>query len=187
MEKLTYDELLANYEIRRLQQGETIKSFDCGDADLNDFILNEAHLYRNELIAVSYVFEQKETKEVLGYFSLANDRVSVTDFDSNSAFNRFRKQRFVHEKRLRTYPAVKICRLGVSASMRGKAVGSFLLDFVKSYFLVDNKTGCRFVTVDAYKDAVPFYEKNNFLPLRNDDEEKDTATQLLFFDLASVK
>lgn len=186
MEKISYEELLADYTIRRLQQGKKIASFDCGDADLNDFIVNEAHLYRNELIAVSYVFEHKHTGEVVGYFSLANDRVSVTDFASNSAFNRFRRQRFVHEKRLRTYPAVKICRLGISQSMRGRSVGSFLLDFIKSYFLVDNKTGCRFVTVDAYTEAVPFYEKNNFQLLRNDDEQT-SATQLLFFDLASVK
>ena len=29
-----------NYEVRRLQEGEKVESFDCGDADLNDFILN---------------------------------------------------------------------------------------------------------------------------------------------------
>ena len=32
-----------DYKIRRLQQGEKIESFDCGDADLNDFIINESH------------------------------------------------------------------------------------------------------------------------------------------------
>ena len=119
------------------------------------------------------------------YFSLANDRVSVTDFESNSAFNRFRRKRFAYEKRLRTYPAVKICRLAVAQSMRGKAIGSFLLDFIKSYFFVDNKTGCRFVTVDAYLDAVPFYERNDFSLLKSKDE--DLVTRLLFFDLASAK
>ena len=168
-----------------MQQNEKINAFDCGDADLNDFIINEAHLYRNELIAVSYVLENKTTKDVTAYFSLANDRVSVTDFESNSAFNRFRRKRFAHEKRLRTYPAVKICRLAVAQSMRGKAIGSFLLDFIKSYFLVDNKTGCRFVTVDAYLDAVPFYERNDFSLLKSKDE--DLVTRLLFFDLASAK
>ena len=90
-----------------------------------------------------------------------------------------------NEKRLRTYPAVKICRLAVAQSMRGKAIGSFLLDFIKSYFLVDNKTGCRFVTVDAYLDAVPFYERNDFSLLKSKDE--DLVTRLLFFDLASIK
>lgn len=185
MEHLSYEKLLANYDIRRLQQGETVSYFDCGDADLNDFIVNEAHHYRNELIAVSYILEEKTTKNVTAYFSLANDRVSVTDFESNSAFNRFKRKRFVHEKRLRTYPAVKICRLGVAQSMRGRAIGSFLLDFIKSYFLVDNKTGCRFVTVDAYLDAIPFYEHNDFQHLKSRDE--DLITRLLFFDLASVK
>ena len=33
-----------NYEIRRLQEGEKVESFDCGDADLNDFILNVQRL-----------------------------------------------------------------------------------------------------------------------------------------------
>ena len=100
MEQFSYNELLANYDIRRLQQNEKINAFDCGDADLNDFIINEAHLYRNELIAVSYVLENKTTKDVTAYFSLANDRVSVTDFESN----RFRRKRFAYEKSLDAVP-----------------------------------------------------------------------------------
>ena len=174
-----------DYHIRRLQQGERIESFDCGDEDLNDFIINESHHYRDALIAVTYVYEHRVTGEIIAYFSLANDRVSVTDFESKTEFNRFRKHRFVNEKRIRSYPAVKICRLGVSHSVRGQGVGSILLDFVKSYFLVDNKTGCRFVTVDAYIDAVPFYERNDFLHLKGLDE--DPVTRLLFYDLNDME
>ena len=37
---------------------EIIKSFDCGDVDLNDFILNESMFYRKALLAVSYVVEK---------------------------------------------------------------------------------------------------------------------------------
>ena len=33
------------YEMRKLNISEKIKSFDCGDTDLNDFILNESFLY----------------------------------------------------------------------------------------------------------------------------------------------
>ena len=176
-----------DYKIRRLQQGEKIESFDCGDADLNDFILNEAHHYRNALIAVTYVYEHCETGEIVGYFSLANDRVSITDFENKTEFNRFRRHRFVNEKRIRSYPAVKVCLLGLSQSMRGQGIGSVLLDFIKSYFLVDNKTGCRFVTVDAYPNAVSFYEYNDFQPLRNDDEPLDMPTQLLFYDLNDME
>lgn len=50
---------------------------------------------------------------------------------------------------------------------------------------MDNKTGCRFVTVDAYIDAVPFYERNDFLHLKGLDE--DPVTRLLFYDLNDME
>ena len=56
-----------------------------------------------------------------------------------------------------------------------------LNDFIKHYFVADNKTGCRFITVDAYAAAIPFYLKNGFVPLN--DEEADEPTRLLYFDL----
>ena len=50
--------------------------------------------------------------------------------------------------------------------------------------VLENKTGCRFLTVDAYAAAVPFYEKNGFIPLNN--EDVDSATRLLYFDLNDI-
>ena len=49
----------------------------------------------------------------------------------------------------------------------------------------DNKAGCRFITVDAYTDAIPFYLKQGFLPLSKEDEGADT--RLLYSDLETVK
>ena len=135
MEKFSKEYFYENYNVRKLQLGETVESFDCGDTDKTDF-------------------------------------------------NRFRKHRFVNEKRLQSYPAVKLCRLGVAQSIRGKNVGSMLLDFIKLYFIGENKTGCRFITVDAYINAVPFYEHNDFQHLKIHDE--DRITRLLFFDLSDI-
>jgi len=56
-----------------------------------------------------------------------------------------------------------------------------LLDFIKRYFTIDNKTGCRFITVDAYAAAIPFYLHNGFVPLN--EEDADEPTRLLYFDL----
>lgn len=53
------EEIRRHYRIRRLGKAERIGSFDCGDADLNDFILNESAFYREALLAVSYVFERR--------------------------------------------------------------------------------------------------------------------------------
>ena len=144
--------------IARLEKEETVKTFDCGDSDLNDFIINESRLYRKEKLAVTYVLEDEtdtEHEHIVAFFSLSNDRISISDFDTKTKYNRFSK-RFNNHKRLKSYPAAKIGRLGVSLNMRGNSVGSFLLDFIKRFFTADNKTGCRFITVDAYAAAIPF-------------------------------
>ena len=62
-------------------------------------------------------------------------------------------------------------------------IGTHIIDFIKLYFLEDNKTGCRFITVDAYNAAVPFYEKNGFRFLQ---QREDSPTQLMYFDLMNV-
>ena len=172
------------YEIRILQKDEKVKSFNCGDDDLNDFLLNRSNSFRKALLAVTYVFENIESKEVIGYFSLANDRVSLTDFENKTEFNRFRRNRFVNGKRMKSYPSVKICRLGINKDFHGKGIGSMLLNFIKSYFLKENKTGCRFITVDAYNDAIPFYQNNDFQYLKN--EEDDIVTRSLYYDLNDI-
>lgn len=175
------------YDIVRLDEDDIVLSFDCGDADLNDFIMKEASLYRKSLLSVSYALLKKcNPDEIVGFFSMANDKVALGDFADKTEFNRFRKkQGFPQSKRLKSYPAVKICRLAVSNGYKGLKIGSFLLDFVKTYFVVDNKSGCRFLTVDAYIQAIPFYEKNGFqkLGLVN---EGDPHTRLLFYDLNAI-
>ena len=173
---------LKPYTIRRLRKNETIKSFDCGDEDLNDFIMNRVDDYLKTMLAVTYVFEHKATGKIIGYFSLANDRISIDDFDNNTKFNRFRRHRFVNEKRIKSYPAVKICRLGIDNDFKGYGVGSMLIDFIKSYYKKGNNAGCRFLTVDAYLDAVSFYERNKFQCLNDD----NSRTHLLYYDLNEI-
>ena len=51
--------------------------------------------------------------------------------------------------------------------------------------LNDTKAGCRFITVDAYREAIPFYEKNGFVPLNQDDA--DDVTRVLYFDLMDLE
>lgn len=172
----------SSFRVRKLRNDETIESFDCGNNDLNDFIVSRAQSYHKLLIAVTYICEDVDSGAILGYFSLAYDKISIDDFDSNTDFNRFRRRRFINEKRIRSYPAVKICRLGVHNKCKGTGIGTILIDFIKSYFLVNNKAGCRFITVDAYNNAVLFYERNDFKLLRVGSNDSD-ITKLLYYDL----
>lgn len=106
----------SDIHILRLEEDEKVEAFDCGDEDLNDFIINEAQPYRKALIATSYIAQNSQGL-LLGFFSLANDKVSISNFTSKNEYNRFRKSKFVNEKRLKGYPAVKLCRLGISLPM----------------------------------------------------------------------
>ena len=167
----------------KLEEQDSVKSFDCGDDDLNDFILHESPLYRKEKLAVTYVLKEADdlaNEHIKAFFSLSNDRISISDFDSKTKYNRF-SRRFNNHKRLKSYPAAKIGRLAVHASAKGMNIGSTLLNFIKRYFTTDNKTGCRFITVDAYAAAIPFYLRNGFVPLN--EEDADEPTRLLYFDL----
>ena len=112
-----------------------------------------------------------------------NDKVATFDC-SNSAYNRFRKQFFAQGKMFKSYPALKICRLATSKSCRGEGIGSMMIQTIIASYRNDSKAGCRFITVDAYADALPFYYKQVFIPLSKTDEGADT--RLLYFDLQSV-
>lgn len=174
------------WEVIKLDEDDVVKSFDCGDLDLNDFILRESPLYRKEKLAVTYVMRMPNdiaNEHIAAFFSLSNDRISVSDFDNKTKYNRF-SRRFNNRKRLKSYPAVKIGRLGVDITMKGQGMGGRVLNFIKHYFTADNKTGCRFITVDAYTAAIPFYLRNGFVPL-NDDDSSD-PTRVLYFDLSDL-
>lgn len=165
----------------RLNNEYDLKSFDCDDSDLNDFYLNDCKNYQNQLLAVTYILELGE--DTVAFYSLLNDKISITDVDATNKWNRIRKQ-LPQRKRFKSYPAMKIGRLAVATQYKNFGVGTYILDSLKQLFITNNRTGCRFITVDAYKQSLRFYERNGFqfLSEKND----DTQTRLMFFDLATL-
>jgi Acetyltransferases len=166
----------------RLSKDYNIKPFDCGDADLNGFLFDDAKNYLSELMAVTYLIEHEY--QTVAYFCLLNDKVvfDTSDVQEKSFWNRFnRRNRIPNPKRRQNYPAVKIGRLAVSEEFSGQSIGRFILDTVKSLLLDKNDIGCRFITVDAYGSAFGFYEKNGFAFLSDDDSGE--STRLMYFDL----
>jgi hypothetical protein len=167
----------------RLSSNFEIKPFDCGDADLNDFLLSDAKRYSNELLAVTYLIENDS--ETIAFFSLLNDKITITDTDSKSQWRKLIRDRMPFGKRFSSYPAMKIGRLGVSIHHQGSGWGAIIIDYLKELFISNNRTGCRHITVDAYRDSLLFYEKNNFLYLTSSD--KDSDTRLMYFDLIQLQ
>ena len=75
-----------NFDFIRLLPSNKVKSFDCGDADLNDFILNRANLFDKHMLAVSYAcVDINDASKLFAYFSLAIDKIATSDFPSGSS------------------------------------------------------------------------------------------------------
>ncbi len=156
-------------------------SFDCGDSDLNEFFFSDSRLVSRELIAVTYAWI--EDNQTLAYFSISNDAISR---EVDKAAYRRASRNVPHPKRFMTLPAVKIGRLAVDKRFQSNGIGSLVLDFIKGWFTEGNKTGCRFIVVDALNkpDTLNFYSKNGFLYL-NPKDDKD-KTRLMYFDLFTI-
>lgn len=157
-------------KLKRLTHDHVMLPFDCGDADLNEFCLKDSYDYLRRLMAVTYYVEN-ETDTIL-FFSLSNDKISAVE--SNPATWRRVKRLFPHEKHRKDYPAVKIGRLAVNSAYRNnnEHYGTMVLDFIKEWMVTQNKTGCCFITVDAYQAAVGFYQKNGFEFLSQEEEHR---------------
>ncbi|MBI5741530.1 MAG: GNAT family N-acetyltransferase [Nitrospirae bacterium] len=173
--------MLEKFPIIRLEPDSKLKPFDCGDLDLNDFFHTDTANYARELLAVTYAFENNN--ETVAFFSVLNDAIINKDRLMKKTISNKLIRKIPNEKRRPRYPAVKVGRLGINRTFQGQGIGSEVLDFVKSFFTVRNKTGCRFITVDAYNcdKVVSFYKRNGFKFLTDQDKKDDT--RLMYFDL----
>lgn len=152
-------------------------NINCENEDLNDFFLNDSKKYQNELLSKTYCW-LNENEKTVAMVSLSNDNIELTGTKKRRLFQR--------EKHFRYYPAVKIGRLGVDKEFKNNGLGSQILSFLKIFFVIKNKTGCRFLTLDAYNDkkVLDFYLKNGFVFLH--DEDKNDKTRIMYFDLISI-
>lgn len=165
------------FALEQIASDYDVGAFDCGDNDLNEYFHRDRILYRSELLTQTYRFYNlgDPVRPILALVDFCNDAQS-RELMAKSA-----QRKIHHNKRgYKTYPAIKITRLGVDAPAQKCGIGSFLLNLIKEFFITDNRSGCRFITVDAYRAAVPFYERNGFVLATKDDQG---ATVPLFFDL----
>jgi predicted GNAT family N-acyltransferase len=173
--------ILSLVDIVRLEEDMLIQPFESASKDLNDFLLNDAKNYLKSLLAVTYLLQVGD--ETVAYFSLSNDNLMKND-DEKSAWNKVNRA-IPNEKRRRTYPAVKIGRLAVAKKYSGMGLGSRIILAVQSMYINSpQQAGCRFLTVDAYRDALSFYQKNDFKFLTEQDADDETRT--MYFDLKAV-
>lgn len=163
-------------KITPLTKDYVFKDFDCGNADLNDFLLNDSKIYLKHLRYTTTLLET-DTR-IIAYYSLANDLLNVRereDFaqemdNSKNKIDCDFWERFLNQK---MYPAAKIGRLAVDKYFQDQGIGTLLIKSLVQSFIKKNKTGCQFITVDAISDnsqrTIKFYESNGFKMLTASD------------------
>jgi len=169
-----------------------LTAFDCGDDDLNKFLLDDAKPAQVIGFAASLVEElhisntfilEADDGRIAAFFCLLNDKVGKDEV-IGSHWKKVRA-RFPKGKQFRSYPSIKIGRFAVSLDFRGLNVGSTMMDMlIRTLRNERNTSAFRFITVDAYLSAVSFYERNGFLHLTKKDE--DEHTRLMYFDMMEI-
>ena len=169
-------------ELVRLNSKTNLGGFDCGDTDLNNFLVEDAKNFLDKRIATTYLLVDNDS--IVAYFCLLNDKISRQDV-TNSQWKKI-KGGFPERKQFSSYPAIKIGRFAVSSAYKGRNIGSDLINLLKG-MLNDspNYSAFRYITVDAYLSAIDFYKKNNFKPLS--EKIVNEHTILMFFDMMELE
>lgn len=189
--------------ITRLTEELAQLSFSCGntdgDRDLEEFFHTQALMFAKEKLGQTYcvINNEGEEAEIVAFFTVSNDSIKTT-FIPKKAVNKI-ERKIPGRKHLHTYPAVLIGRLGVNRKYQGRDyfIGQQIINYIKIWFTDDdNKTGCRFLVVDAYnkEKVLSFYERNKFKFLYADEatekqeqhienENEQLHTRHMFLDL----
>ena len=169
---------LSGWVLRVVENYDELCDFDCGNDDLNEFFQKDCFIQRQELLHQTYAILEATVEEHLpvALISVCNDAIRKEKILDWLGFKNTKK---VYP----SYPAVKIARLGVKNEFRGKQIGTHTINMMKKLFTTNNRTGCRFLTVDAYNEPeiLKFYQNNDFQFFSDKDQKK--AQRAMFFDL----
>lgn len=80
---------------------------------------------------------------------------------------------------------MKIGRFAVAEKYKGTGIGTMIIDYIKQWFISNNRTGCKYITVDVYSKSLTFYSRNGFNYLTETDISSDT--RVMYFDLSLMK
>lgn len=200
---MTVEEQLARCELVRASEKRLAECqpFNCGENDLDEFFAKDCLINQSRLLGKTYLFCLKEQPEtIVTAFSLSNDSIRLTNRITDEYKEQFLDDTDLHDKSLKRFPAVLIGRLGTNKDFAGQGYGTAIMDFIKVLFRTNNRTGCRFLIVDALNrtETLHYYEKNDFRYLIADErlEAKYMGigvgrlplnTRLMYFDLLKIK
>ncbi|MDP4275005.1 MAG: GNAT family N-acetyltransferase [Bacteroidota bacterium] len=158
--------------IELLEKKHNRKDFDCGKEILNNYLRNQAGQDVKRKLSACFVFTEKGTNNIKGYYTLSNNSIPLKNFPEQ-----------IQKKFPKSYvsiPTTLLGRLAIDTKFQGKGLGKILLiDALKRSYKISKTIGSFAVVVDPIdKEAERFYEKYDFIKLP-DSGKMFIATQTL--------
>jgi len=138
-------------EFKDSMEESLVKEFLCSDAQE----AHDSHEVRTRLY-----FD--ENQNMVGFFSLYNDLVHLTEEAQLLLVNRF-SWKFPNQGNITHFPAIKLHYLGVDKRWRGRGIGDHLIqEVIDIAYEAREHSGCKFISVEALPNSVEFYLKEGF-------------------------
>jgi GNAT superfamily N-acetyltransferase len=139
-------------EFTVLDTDHDLSSFECSNAELKDFLMQDAFSNQTARLSVTRLAFYKGRP--VGYFTLVTDVIKKSELDMADGEQDFRYT---------TYPAFKIARFATHREFERQGVGrAMLLKIFALWIRLSKHIGCRMITVDAKPEAVGFYKRFSF-------------------------
>lgn len=213
---MTIQELFDRCELNLLtpQFLQECEPFTCGESedeqDLNEFFAQDAIPFQQRLLGKTYVLTLKQSevekqhnfpKKIVTFFTLANDSIRLTNKMSDEYRELFLEDTDLRDKTIKRFPGVLLGRLGTNSAFLGQGYGTAVMNFIKSMFTTNNRTGCRFIIVDALNNerTINYYKEHNGFQFLIEDERLEAKyigigvgrlplnTRLMYFDLLTLQ
>lgn len=164
---------MSSHTLSLLSDADNLTDFDCGDADLNEFLQNDAkENQKNWLSATRILYDNNK---IIGYFTLIADTLNRERVNEPD-----RVEGYTYSK----YSCIKLARLAVDKRYQNQGIGKELMIYVFAIARkIVNYEGGKFLTVDAKNSAVDFYRKFGFVPVRS---QKNADTIPMYADFPHV-
>lgn len=163
--------------IEKLEDKHDLNNFNSYEKELVSFLIEDALNNQKQKLSVTFLWFYE--KNLVGYLTLLNDKINL-----EGNLKEFFREKDIHYKSL---PALKIGRLCVHDDFLRKGIGRLMVLFAiqQANEISENKSGCRFITLDAKRnekrelDSIHFYKKLGFKTLK----ERIKGTTPMYLDL----
>lgn len=152
-----------------LNERDDAIEFCCGNNDIDDFIHEEALIFQNERLGVTYIFRHEA--KIIAFITLSMANLRKKGMRSEDKLEVGREH----------YPALQIGQLAVCNDYQNSKIGTFLCDFCFDRALkFSERIGCRFLILNAREEVIGFYEKYGFKLLPDQDKRIE---KMLFLNI----